>query len=162
PRLTAEPLRPDYLLLRRHAASKGRTRRAKTLRHLWRRLPTDTIVEYKSASRPYRHRNLDRVWSYLHVHYTNERKRLRKRSDVCGVLLVPARTRSLDADVKEQGLVWRDLGDGYWELEGGAFALYVVEIDTAADAEGDDLLRLFGHGEELSVNAERWLAEQIG
>ena len=57
---------------------------------------------------------------------------------------------------------WRDLGDGYARLDGGAFALYVVEIDVTADAEDDDLLRLFGHGDAHTTEARRWLAQQIG
>src|SRR5580704_5499210 len=36
-----------------------------------------------------------------------------------GVLLVAARTPSLDADVKALGFAWKDLCDGYWELAGG-------------------------------------------
>ncbi|WP_437311451.1 hypothetical protein [Sorangium sp. So ce388] len=73
------------------------------------------------------------------------------------MLLVPSRTRSLDADVAELGLEWGDVVGGYWRLGGGAFALLVVEIDAAAEADDDDLLRLFGHGE-----ARRWLSQQLG
>ncbi|WP_433936852.1 hypothetical protein AB3662_19510 [Sorangium cellulosum] len=78
------------------------------------------------------------------------------------MLLVPSRTRSLDADVAALGLEWDDLGDGYWRLRGAAFALVVVEIDPVAEAEDDDLLRLFGHGEARTREARRWLAQQLG
>jgi hypothetical protein len=159
--LSAEPLRPDYLLLRRRKASKADDT-GETLRQLWPRLPQDTITEFKSTGRPYRSRNLNRLWSYLHIHFANQPARLPDRSDLCGVLLVPARTSSLDADAAAQGLSWVALGGGYWQLGGGAFALYVAEIDVVAEAENDDLLRLFGHGEERTVLAERWLAEQVG
>jgi hypothetical protein len=33
---------------------------------------------------------------------------------------------------------------------------------VAADADDDDLLRLFGHGEAHTTEARRWLAQQIG
>jgi hypothetical protein len=79
-----------------------------------------------------------------------------------GVLLVPTQTPSLHADARALGLRWRDLGDGYARLEGAAFALYVVEIDVAADAEDDDLLRLFGHGEAHTTEAAQWFAQQVG
>jgi hypothetical protein len=159
--LSAEPLRPDYLLLRRRPAVRA-SDSGKTLRKLWHLLPKDAVTEFKSIGRPYRARNLNRLWSYLHIHYADQPDRLLGRSELCGVLLVPARSSSLDMDSAEQGLSWRDLSDGYWQLEGGAFALYVAEIDAVAEAENDDLLRLFGHGKERTVPAEQWLAEQLG
>jgi hypothetical protein len=66
------------------------------------------------------------------------------------------------ADALGLGLRWRDLGGGYARLEGAAFALYVVEIDVAADAEDDELLRLFGHDDAHTPEARRWLAQQVG
>ncbi|WP_437820162.1 hypothetical protein [Sorangium sp. So ce1078] len=159
--LSTEPLRADYLLLRRNAEPEA-SEPAGTLRKLWALLSKDTIVEFKSIGRPYRRRNLDRLCSYLHLYCADELERIEHRSDMCGVLLVPARTRSLDADVAALGLVWDDLGDGYWRLRGGAFALVVAEIEVVAEAEDDDLLRLFGHDEAPTVVARRWLAQQVG
>ncbi|WP_437516749.1 hypothetical protein [Sorangium sp. So ce1099] len=157
--LSAEPLRADYLLLRKSAES---SEPAGTLRRLWDLLPSEAIVEFKSIGRPYRRRNLDRLLSYLHLYFADNPERIEQRSDLCGVLLVPSRTRSLDADVAALGLEWDDLGDGYWRLRGAAFALLVAEIDSVAEAEGDDLLRLFGHGEARTREARRWLAQQLG
>jgi hypothetical protein len=78
------------------------------------------------------------------------------------VLLVAARTPSLDADVKALGFAWKDLCDGYWELAGGPFVLYVAEVDVVAEAEGDDVLRSFGHAAIHTVVARRWLSQQAG
>jgi hypothetical protein len=157
--LSSEPLRADYLLLRVVKPEDGE---ARTLRKLWSLLPRDTILEFKSTGRPYRARNLDKLWAYLHLHYTDEPTRLEQRSDLCGALLVPSRTPSLDADVASLGLTWNDLGDGYWKLTGGPFALYVVEIDTVAEAEEDDLLRSFGHDTAHTPEGRRWFLEQTG
>ncbi|WP_437657006.1 hypothetical protein [Sorangium sp. So ce1182] len=157
--LSAEPLRADYLLLRKSAES---SEPAGTLRRLWDLLPSEAIVEFKSIGRPYRRRNLDRLYSYLLLYFADTPERLEQRSDLCGVLLVPSRTRSLDADAAALGLEWHDLGDGYWRLRGAAFALIVAEIDPVAEAEDDDLLRLFGHGEARTREARRWLAQQLG
>ncbi|MDC0681863.1 hypothetical protein [Sorangium atrum] len=44
---------------------------------------------------------------------------------------------------------------GYRQLGGGAFALLIVEIDAAAEAEDDDLLPSFGHSEARTVEARR-------
>ncbi|WP_437718585.1 hypothetical protein WMF45_20430 [Sorangium sp. So ce448] len=51
---------------------------------------------------------------------------------------------------------------GYCQSRSGECALLVVEIDAAAEAEDDDLLRLFGHGEARTVEARRWLSQQSG
>jgi hypothetical protein len=158
--LSSEPLRGDFLLLRRGAP--GPDPGARTLRHLWALLPKDTILEFKSVGRPYRGRNLHRLFSYLFLYYADQAERLAEQADLGGVLLVPARTPSLYADALALGLRWRDLGDGYARLEGAAFALYVVEVDVAADAEDDDLLRLFGHDDPHTSEARQWLARQIG
>lgn len=157
--LSTEPLRADYLLLRVVGEASDD---AGTLHKLWEFLPKDTLVEFKSVGRPYRSRNLDRLLAYLHLYYTDEPERLPRRADLAGVLLVPARTRVLLADVETLGFGWRELGGGYGELTGGPFALYVVEIDVAAETEDDDLLRCFGHGAARTVEARRWLSEQVG
>ena len=159
--LSSEPLRGDFLLRRRDGTS-GPDPSAGTLRRLWELLPKDTILEFKSVGRSYRARNLHRLQSYLLLYYADQGERLPAQGDLAGVLLVPARTPSLYADALALGLRWRDLGDGYARLEGGAFALYVVEIDVAADADDDDLLRLFGHGEPHTTEARRWLMQQVG
>jgi len=71
---------------------------------------------------------------------------VREREDLCAVLVVAARLPSLDADVNAMGLTWENLGDGYLRVHDGLFTLYVVELDIAGPAEGDDLLHSFGHG----------------
>jgi hypothetical protein len=157
--LSSEPLRADYLLLRAIADSDGA---AGTLRKLWALLPKDTILEFKSVGRPYRTRNLDRLWAYLHLYYADETERLEQRAELCGALLVPVRTPSLDTDAKALGLTWHDLEDGYWTLTGGKFALYVAEIDVVAEAESDDLLRSLGHAGPGTNEGRRWLSDQIG
>jgi hypothetical protein len=157
--LSGEPLRADYLLLQAVGVAEDR---GLTLQRLWVLLPKDTILEFKSTGRPYRSRNLHRLWAYLHLYYADEPARLATCADLCGVLLVSDRTPSLDADVESLGLRWRSLGGGYWQIAGGPFALYLAEIDAVAEAENDDLLRLFGHATLLTTQARRWLSEQMG
>ena len=159
--LSAEPLRGDILMLRREP-SHGRDTAPGTLRRLWDLLPRDALLEFKSVGRPYRSRNLHRLWSYLCIHYSGQPGRLVTESDLCGVLLVPVRTPSLVADAASFRLHWRELGDGYSSLVGGGFALYVVELDVVAEIEGDDLLGCFGHGEPHTDESKRWLHEQLG
>ncbi|WP_437775090.1 hypothetical protein [Sorangium sp. So ce1097] len=159
--LSAEPPRADHLLLRNDAPGEAREP-AGTLRRLWPLLPRETIVEFKSVRRTYRSRDLDRLWGYLSLHYAGAARRLGPRADLAGAVLLPSRTRTLDADAAALGLTWLDLAGGYWQLQGGAFALYVVELAMVAEDEDDDLLHLLGHGEARTVEARRWLAEQVG
>src|SRR5262249_44414671 len=112
------------------------------LRDLWRRLPLVAVAEFKSIGRPYRRRDLDQLWSYTHAYFRNASNDIKRRGDLCALLLVPTRTPSLDADALEMGLVWHDLSNGYWTLAGGLFQMYVVEFKVVAERRNDDLLRL--------------------
>src|SRR5580704_945322 len=106
--LSSEPLRADFILLLR-ALADGSDDTAGTLKKLWSLLPKAALVEFKSVGRPYRARNLDRLWAYLHLYYVDQPERLEKHADLCGVLVVAARAPSLDADAKALGLEWKDL-----------------------------------------------------
>jgi len=177
--LSSEPLRIDYLLLRRMSDIVDDS--AQTLRGLWPILPRVSVVEYKSPGRPYRAGNLDRLWGYVHTYYADQREMPRRRadgtnllpgmpdapdvwkvSDLCAVLVVPSRTPSLLDDVEKHGLVWFDRGNGYWEVTGGLFALFVVEIDVVGLAEGDNLLHSMGHGEAITPDALQFWLELVG
>ena len=68
--------------------------------------------------------------------------------DIAGLLIVPARTPTLEREIKQRGLTWNDLGGGYAELRGGLFRLFIAEIDVVADREDDDMSRLFSHERE--------------
>jgi hypothetical protein len=177
--LSEEPLRLDYLLLRKLVGvGDVLDDSAETLRRLWPMLPRVSVVEYKSPG-AYRPGHLDRLWGYVHTYFAGERALPRKRADgvvlapgtdgaaevlvreeLCAVLVVSGRTPGLDADVASMGLTWEDLSSGYWRAKGGLFALYVVEIDVVAPAEGDDLLHSLGHG-NLATPAARWFWTEL-
>ena len=150
----------DYLLLRKLPAPADDS--AQTLRRLWPLLPQLSIVEYKSPGRSYRTGDLDRLWAYVHLFHAGEHTRPSQRKDLCAVLVVPGRTPSLDADVEHMGLSWEDLGDGYWRVQGGLFALYVVELNRVAEAEGDDVLHSLGSGEVLGAETRSFWVELMG
>jgi hypothetical protein len=159
--LSEERPRMDYLLLRK-LLDPPPDDPGQTLRGLWPRIPLVMVAELKTVAHPYRARGLDRLWSYVHAFFTDGQSGLKQRRDLCALLIVPCRTATLDDDVREMGLAWLDLEGGYWELTGGLFRLYVAEIDSVAEQEGDDLLRLFGHGMERTQEARRFWAEQVG
>jgi hypothetical protein len=118
--------------------------------------------EFKSTGHPYRARSLDRLWSYIHAYFADLDNGVARRTDLAGVLIIPNRTQALDTDILEMGLSWTDLGGGYGELTGGLFRLYIAEIDPIAEHEDDDLLRLFSHAQERTLEARRFWAEQVG
>jgi len=179
--LSEEPPRLDYLLLRK-LTSEGEPvdHSAQTLRHLWPLLPRVSVVEYKSPGHPYRSGQLDRLWGYVHTYFANQRAlprhradgslltpaeggpEVREREDLCAVLVVAARSPSLDADALAMGLTWEDLGSGYLRVHDGLFMLYVVELDVVGPAESDDLLHSFGHGTLRSPEARWFWMELVG
>jgi hypothetical protein len=77
-------------------------------------------------------------------------------------LIVPARSRALAADVDAIGLRWKDLGAGYWQLEGGLFPLFVVELDVVAEQEQEDLVSLFSHHMQDTPRVRRFWMELVG
>ncbi len=157
--LTADALRMDFVFLFRENTS-GRI--AGTLKKLWSLLTRHAICEFKSVGRPYRRFNFDRFFAYLLVYFTNRVEELESRNNLSGVLLVTKRSAVLDDDVFAHGLRWRDLGDGYWQLEGGPFKLIVVELEVVADAEEDDVLRFLARKELRTLEVRRWVAKQLG
>jgi hypothetical protein len=158
--LSEQPPRLDYLLLRKGPVPADDN--PQTLRRLWPLLPQLSIVEYKSPGRPYRTGDLDRLWGYVHLFHADERTRPKRRGELCAVLAVPGRSPSLDTDVEQMGLAWEDLGEGYWWVRGGLFALYVVELNRVAEAEGDDLLHSLGSGELLTAETRWFWMELVG
>lgn len=188
-RLSAEPPRFDYLLVRKRDAGDSAADDARTLHRLWPSLPRVSVVEYKSPGHPYRHADLDRLWGYVHLHFANQRSSarpraaprgettapregdvavslppssasdIRGREDLCAVLILAKRTPSLDDDVASMGLRWEDRGDGYWRIRGGLFSLDVVEIDVAGSAEQDDVLTSLGHGKATTLAARNFWLE---
>jgi hypothetical protein len=162
--LSEEPLRIDYLLLRKRVGQDPPPPEdgAWTLRRLWPLLPRVSVVEYKSPGRAYRTGDLDRLLAYVHTCHADESTRPGSRQDLCAVLAVPARTASLRNDVEDMGLSWEDLGGGYWRVRGTVYTLHVLDLRRVAEAEDDDLLQCLGSGEVTSRAAQWLVAELVG
>lgn len=157
--LTADALRLDFVFLFQEDKSD---RPAETLKKLWGLLPKHAVCEFKSVGRQYRRFNLDRFFTYITAYFTDHAEELGQRSELCGVMLVMKRSKTMAEDVRAYGLHWRDLGDGYWQLEGGPFKIVVVEIEVVADSEEDDVLRFLTRRQPRTVEGRRWLAKQLG
>lgn len=158
--LSEERQRMDYLFMRR-VKDPSPTDTGKTLKRMWPLIPQEAVAEFKSIGRPYRDRSLDRLFGYLHTYYADNSK-LTSHADLAGFLIVPCRTPTLDTDVREMRLAYRDMDEGYWELTGGVFRMYVIEIDRVGDTEPDGVLKSFGHCEKLTDEAQQFWANQLG
>ncbi len=150
----------DYLFMRR-VKDPSPDDTGKTLKRMWPLIPQEAVAEFKSIGRPYRDRALDRLFGYLHMYYADNSK-LARHADLVGFLIVPCRTPTLDTDVREMQLQYKDMQEGYWELTGGLFRMYVIEIDRVGDTEPDGVLKSFGHCDKLTDEALQFWANQLG
>jgi hypothetical protein len=78
--LTLEPQRADLLLIRR--SRDRRDDQAGVLKRLWPELTTESLVEFKSISRPARRGDWIRLLGYAAQHHAKQIERL----DLCGIL----------------------------------------------------------------------------
>jgi hypothetical protein len=152
--------RADVLLLRREQAP---TDEARVLRGLWPRIARDAVVEFKSVSRPIRRGELSKLLGYAGIYFWMETDRLKKRSDLLTVLLVPGMTPTLKEELEDLELVESvEATEGYREYRGGTYPLLVVELDRVAESERDELLGFLGNGTLNSIESERWLRRIAG
>jgi hypothetical protein len=133
--LMVEPLRPDFLLLRRHRAST----RGKVLQRLWPLLTRLTVIEYKSPGRPVRRGDVAKLLAYSALVQSKERCEAR---ECTMVLLVARMTPNVDRELARSGWRRSSLGDGYYRIVGSAFSGFVVAANEVARAEKDELLAL--------------------
>lgn len=150
----------DYLFLRKTQEAIS-SDPGKTLQRLWPLIPRVAIGEFKSISRPYRARGLDRLFMYLHAYWVDAAD-LNERHELIGVLIVANRTPTLIADVESMGLAFYDMQDGYWQITGGLFRVYVLELDRIGDLEEDGVLGSFGHRHVSTQEASQFWTEMVG
>jgi hypothetical protein len=153
--LSAEPLRADFLLLRRQ--SEAATGEASVLRGLWPRISRDALVELKSASRPLRRGELAKLLGCAALYFASERDRFQRRQDLLIALVVAATTPTLLEEADLLGVQLGEAEDGYLPMNGLCFPGCVVLLDIVADNERDELLGLFGRDRPSSLDAVRWL-----
>ena len=92
--LTVQPQKADILLLRREAEAR-RDEEAKVLRGLWHRLSTDTLVEFKSVTRPLRSGDWITLLGYGAQYHSAQIERLPRAADLTLVLVVPSLTPTI-------------------------------------------------------------------
>lgn len=165
--IAIDPLRADLLLLRRSGEAR-RDEEAKVLRGLWPRLGSDSIVEYKSPSRPPRRGDLLRLVGCGAIYHASQVQagRLEEPVELTLVLVVASLTPTVRKEVERMGWKLAPLGNGYARIEGAMYSTILVVTDEVAPAERDDFLAIFSHREVVAREAvgwfERWLYSEGG
>jgi hypothetical protein len=160
--LSSHPQRADALLLRRQGAP-NLDGEAQVLRNLWPRLATWTVLEFKSPSRGFRRGDLMRLASYGAQYHALENEQILDPRDLTLVLVVPSRTAVLDDEIRRMRWTLTPLGDGYGQIDGGVYTIFLVVTDEVAVGEADDFLRVFSHYKVQTQEAfwwwQQWRAE---
>jgi hypothetical protein len=158
--LSTEPQRADLLLLRQRAPTPPGE--GAVLRGLWPRLGSDSLVEFKSPTRPLRRGDLIRLLGYGAQYHAREVARLERRA-LSLVLIVPTLSPTLGDELARLG--WR-LGrgrGGYAPVEGGPYPSWLVRLDEVGASEGDAVLEPFVRATltQLRGPARAWWVDHL-
>jgi hypothetical protein len=156
--LSLAPRRADILLLRRKEGDdEDNKNKGRILRALWPRLASATLLEFKSPTRGFRRSDLIRLISYGFQYHAQRIDELCSVRDVTLVLVTPCPCPALDQELACMNWSMRPLGDGYAELAGACYNTYVAFTNQVAEAEQDDLLRVFSHLAVQTTEVLAWL-----
>jgi hypothetical protein len=150
--LTVEPQRGDLLLLHREDAPR-RDGDAQAFLGLWPLLRTDTLVEFKSVGWPLKKGDLSRLQGYGAQYFTAQIDRPLALGDLTLVLVLPTRTPTLINELARMAWTARPLGNGYDQIDGAGYRVYVAIMAEITEAEKDGLLGLF--------SGRTWTPKQI-
>jgi hypothetical protein len=157
--LSTEPQRADVLLFRRRASTGQRRRGARILRRLWKLLPTWTLVEFKSPSRPLRRGDLARLLALTAQYHSMQHARITSRTELALLLVVTTLTPTMDVELASMGWTRTTLGGGYYQLSCPQYAGWLIVVTEVCEAEQDDLLDIVGQRRMQTDRSEHWLLD---
>jgi hypothetical protein len=130
------PLRADVILVRRGEAEIPDSAR-RSFPVLTERLNRWTLIEFKSPVDSLEHGDLDRLFGIGHLFFAQQSPSI-GASDVSFVILAPVLTKPFEADVRRLGLSLVEDEPGVWQIVGGLFTTWLLEIDrlTRLDEPG--------------------------
>ncbi len=155
--LQRQSQRVDILLLRRTRAPQPGDAEGRVLRSLWQHVDHVALLEFKSVARLFAPGDLYRLcalgWHWL------SRNPGRAPDEVLLVLVVPALTDTLDAELARCPTSLAEREPGYHHTTVRGMRLVVVELDVVAESERDDYLRVFSHHPIETEEVVDWLRE---
>ncbi len=127
---------------------------------LWVLLGIDTLMEFKSVSRPYRRGALMKLMAYGALYHSLHPRRL-GATDLTLVMVTPRLSVSLRNDLATMGWKRRRVAPGYYRIEGTPYPTFVVALDTVARVEHDEFLGMLGHTPGASPETRWWFLKHL-
>ncbi len=163
--LTTEPQPGDLLLLHRKEVPR-RDNDAQAFLGLWPLLRSDTLVDFKSLVWPLKKGDLARLQGYGAQYFAAQIDRplaLRDFAlrDLALVLILPTRTPTLVDELARMQWTAVSLGNGYDQIEGAGYALYIAIMEEVTEAEKDELLGTFC-GHTVTAKQIKWWQNRTG
>jgi hypothetical protein len=164
--LTVEPLRADDVITLRAGTLRDLCDRGSVLRGMWSYVVVVALLEFKSASRPFRRGDLARLIAYGHIWFFTHQEphaltlpdgtcRRATPEDLTLILVVPSLTPTLHDELTQLGYVIDVSPDGHSRVTGASFQLLVVDLSLAAAVEQNNLMAWFaGKPQALPVEKQ--------
>jgi hypothetical protein len=133
------------------------------LRDLWGKIRTEALVEYKSVKKPepVSTGDLTRLMGYGCQYATLCRERVPHSTDLPLVLVTARPTAPLDAELAYFDAQLGTSQGGYAPITGLSFPAWAVFLDEVSEAERDELVGLFGHGEPKDLSVHQWMLSHM-
>jgi hypothetical protein len=160
--LSKEPQQGDILLIRRRdVPGEEADAAARTLKSLWRLVPREALIEYKSPSRPPRPGDLAKLIGYGgQVHHLRLRE-IGAFANLLLVLVVTELSPTLLQEMADLGAPAAPVASGYLLVETRPYRILIVDLSAVVESEGDEWMSVFVPSTVLSADARRWLEEHM-
>lgn len=139
----------------------GSTARARTLKSLWRLVPREALIEYKSPSRPPRPGDLAKLFGYgAQIHHLRLRE-IGAFQNLLVCLVATELSTALAQEIAALGAETARVAPGYLLVETRPCRLLIVDLSAVVESEEDEWMSVFVPSTVLSADARRWLEEHM-
>lgn len=163
--LSKDPQRGDFLVLRKRQLRDARAphtdAEARTLRHLWRFVRREVLIEYKSPSRPPRARDLAKLIGYGGQLHTLRHREIGSYRNLLLCLVVTRVTAPFRKALEAMKAPMTVAAPGYLLVETRPYRILVVDLSRVVEDDGDQWMAIFVPSTMLTAAARRWLEEHM-
>lgn len=129
------------------------------LRHLWPRIGTEALAEFKSCGRGFEKGDLIKLLGYAAQHHTDKIERIDDCANLKMVVIVPSITPTFREDCYRLALRREELERGYYRLKGAVpYETLAIDLGRVAEAEADLLLKWFAERKIQDDETQRWIS----